>query len=362
MRTTRLILASALLIALAGQGACSKPKATSSGNDQPLTATTADVELRNLDGGVVASGFLTPKEEAAVTSEIEGFRVAEVLVDQGASVNAGQPLARLDDTLLKSQLLQAEAAVTTQEAGAERAELEARRVAGLDNQGVLSQEQIDARRLAAKTAKAQLASARAQLADLRLRESLMTIRAPVSGRILERDIRPGDVASRAVVMFRMARDGVIELNAELPEQAMSLAQPGDKAQVTLSDGAEVTGTVRLVSPQIDAQSRMGHVRLTLPVQNDVRAGGFARARFNGRGKPALAVPEKAVSFDADGASVMVLGADQRVHRLKIRTGNRAGGFVELLDGPPLGAHVVLGGAAFLLDGDRVRAASGATAR
>ena len=167
MRTSRLIFASALLIAT-GLGACSKPKAASGGNDQPLTATMAAVELRNLDGGIVASGFLAPKEEAAVTSEIEGFRVAEVLVDQGVSVTAGQPLARLDDTLLKSQLLQAEAAVTTQEAAAERAELEARRVLGLDNQGVLSQEQIDARRLASKTAKAQLASARAQLADLKL--------------------------------------------------------------------------------------------------------------------------------------------------------------------------------------------------
>lgn len=361
MRTSRLMFASALLLA-AGLGACSKPKAANSASDQPLTATVATVELRNLDGGVVASGFLTPREEAAVTSEIEGFRVAQVLVDQGAQVSAGQPLARLDDTLLKSQLLQAEAAVTTQEAAAERAELEARRVAGLDNQGVISQEQIDARRLAAKTAKAQLASARAQLADLKLRESLMVVRAPVAGHILERNVRPGDIASRASVMFRMARDGVIELNAELPEQSMSAVRSGDKAQITLSDGAEVTGIVRLVSPQIDAQTRLGHVRLTLPVQSDVRSGGFARAKFNGRGKPTPSVPEKAVSFDADGASVMVLGADERVHRQKIRTGARAGGFVELEQGPPIGARIVMGGAAFLLDGDRVRAAGGATTK
>ena len=283
MRMSRLIFASALLIAT-GMSACSKPKAATGGNDQPLTATMATVELRSLDGGIVASGFLAPKEEAAVTSEIEGFRVAEVLVDQGVSVIARQPLVRLDDTLLKSQLLQAEAAVTTQEAAAERAELEARRVAGLDNQGVISQEQIDARRLASKTAKAQLASAKAQLADLKLRESLMIIRAPVAGRVLERSVRPGDIASRAVVMFKMARDGVIELNAELPEQSMSSVQAGDKAQVTLSNGVEVTGTVRLVSPEIDAQSRLGHVRLTLPVQNDVRAGGFARAHFKRLGR------------------------------------------------------------------------------
>ena len=184
----------------------------------------------------------------------------------------------------------------------------------------------------------------------------MTVRAPVAGRILERTVRPGDVASHAAIMFRMARDGVVELNAEVAEAALTQIRAGEKADVVLAGGATVTGVVRLVSPQVDAQSRLGHVRLTLPVRPDVRPGGFARAQFNTRGAATLALPERAVNFDADGASIMVLGADQRVHRQKIRTGARSEGFVQLLEGPPAGSQVVLGGAAFLLDGDKVRVA------
>lgn len=336
--------------------ACGSAKSKSSSNDQPLTATFAPVEMRTMDSGLSASGLLVPREEAAVSTQLDGYRVAEVLVDQGAEVAAGQPLARLDDTLLKAQLEQAEAAVANQEANFERAEAEARRVDGLDGQGVISQEQIDERRLAARTAKAQLASARAQFGDLKVREGLMTVRAPVAGRILERTVRPGDVASHAAIMFRMARDGVVELNAEVAEAALTQIRAGEKADVVLAGGATVTGVVRLVSPQVDAQSRLGHVRLTLPVRPDVRPGGFARAQFNTRGAATLALPERAVNFDADGASIMVLGADQRVHRQKIRTGARSEGFVQLLEGPPAGSQVVLGGAAFLLDGDKVRVA------
>ena len=89
---------------------------------------------------------------------------------------------------------------------------------------------------------------------------------------------------------------------------------------------------------------------------DVRPGGFARAVFNGQARTVPTLPEKAVNFDADGASVMIYGADQRVHRQRIHTGERSGGYVELLEGPAVGTQVVLGGAAFLLDGDHVRAA------
>jgi HlyD family secretion protein len=65
------------------------------------------------------------------------------------------------------------------------------------------------------------------------------------------------------------------------------------------------------------------------------------------------VPENAVHFDVDGASVMVLQADDRVRRAPVRTGERAQGLVELTQGPPAGTTILLGGGAFVLDGDKV---------
>lgn len=353
----RLLLTAALsLTTAAGLAGChkadaAKPKA---GFENPLTVSVAPVQMRALKGGLSASGVLIPREEAAVTTELNGYRVAQVMVDQDAVVRQGQPLARLDDTLLRSQIAQQTAIVTQQSVAAERSQEEAKRVAGLDNQGVLPQEQIAERRLAAKSAGAVVAAAQAQLNDLKVREGMMTVRAPVSGRVLERTVRPGDVATPAMVMFRLARDGQVEVNAEVAEGDLARVRPGDHAEVALPSGAKVTGVVRLVSPQVDANTRLGRVRITLPVRPDLRSGGFARAEFTESSRQAPVAPENAVRFDADGASVLMLDKDDRARRVPVKTGARSDGFVELLQGPPAGSKVLLGGGAFVLDGDKVR--------
>jgi len=92
------------------------------------------------------------------------------------------------------------------------------------------------------------------------------------------------------------------------------------------------------------------------VRADVRAGGFARASFLGFTRSASAVPETAVRYDAEGPSVMVVGANDRVQRVPVTTGQRGGGYVELVTGPPIGSRVVQRAAAMLVAGDFVRPA------
>lgn len=353
MRTRSLILTAACAAVLVGCGKttpASKPAAA----DAIPSVSVAPVTTRALKGGLQASGLFVSQEEAAVNTELNGYRVAKVLVDQGAHVSAGQPLAVLDDTLLRSQIAQQAAVVAQQQVAAERSAEEAKRVAGLDNQGVLPQEQIAERRLAAKSAVAVVAAAQAQLNDLKTREAMMVVRAPVSGMVLSRSVRPGDVAAPATTMFRLSRGGVVELNAEIPEADLARVQAGDHAQVTLPGGGVVDGVVRLVSPEVDTNSKLGHARVALPVRPDLRPGGYGRATFSDASRPAIVAPESAVRFDADGASVLVLQPDDRVRRVLVKTGARSAGYVELVQGPPAGSKVLLGGGAFVLDGDRVR--------
>jgi HlyD family secretion protein len=70
------------------------------------------------------------------------------------------------------------------------------------------------------------------------------------------------------------------------------------------------------------------------------------------------VPESAVRYDAEGASVLVVGPDSKVERIPVTTGQRGGGFVELITGPPTGARVVEKAAAMLVPGDFVRTTPG----
>jgi multidrug efflux pump subunit AcrA (membrane-fusion protein) len=179
----------------------------------------AAVVRQPLGTGINVNGRLVAREEAAVSSQLSGYLVARVLVDQDALVRAGQPLAELDATLLRSDIAQNRAASAQSRVAADKADQEASRVTSLDHTGVLSDEAIAQRRLAARTAHAQVDQSQAQLSAQLVKQGLMVVRAPVAGRILSRSVRPGDVASPSSVMFTMARDDRAELDAEIPEAA-----------------------------------------------------------------------------------------------------------------------------------------------
>lgn len=349
-----------LAVALGTAGCAKKPAPVSDDRASARSVRVGRVEMRALSGGLSTTGLLVPREEAAVNSELSGYRVAKVNVEADATVKAGEPLAQLDDTLLKAQIAQQTALVAQQQVAVEQAAKQAKDVADLDNQGVIASEQIDQRRFQARASRAALAAQTAQLNDLKTREERLTIRAPVAGLVLERNVRPGDISavSATTPMFRMARDSLIELEAQVDQGSIGGVQVGDAVQVTLPDGAIVTGHVRLIDPNIDAQTKLGKVRIALPVRPDLRAGGFGRATFVGMKRTAAAVPETAIRYDANGASVMVVGGDDRVAQEPVRTGDHSGGYAELLQGPPAGARVLLGAAAFVLPGDAVKPIEG----
>jgi len=349
MNARPFVLASLLALA-----ACHKSDAPPPGADTPRAVPFATVVRQPLGSGFDVSGRLVAREEAAVSSQLSGYLVARVMVDQDALVRAGQPLAELDQTLLTSDIAQNRAALAQSRVAADKADQEAQRVAVLDHTGVLSDEAIAQRRLAARTAQAQVEQAQAQLSAQLVRQRLMVVRAPVAGRILTRSVRPGDVASPSTVMFTLARDDRSELDAEIPEELLPAVHAGDHARVRLASGRWVDGTVRLVAAQVDAQTRLGRARILLPVDREIRPGGYARAELAGPPIPVLAVPEAAVSYDGNGASVTVIEAGDKVRRVAVKTGRRGGGMIELTQGPGAGAHVLTGSQDFVLDGERVQ--------
>ncbi len=336
-----------------GLGACHKTASDTAA--PPRTVSVARVENRPLPGGLTTSGLLISREEAAVSPEVTGYRVAKVLVEADARVAQGQPLAVLDDALLKSQIAQQIALVAQQQVAADQAASQAAHIDGLDGQGVLSTEQIDQRRFQARSAKAALEAQTAQLNDLKIRDERMVIRAPVAGVVLERNVRPGDIAAvGSTPMFRLIREDLVELQAQVPEAAIGQVRPGDKVQVQLPTGAAVQGQVRFIEPGVDSTTKLGKVRIALPVRPDLRPGGFARATFAGLSRSATAVPETAIRYDADGASVMVVDASNKVAQAPVRTGDHSGGFVELVQGPPVGSLVLQAAASFVLPGDVIK--------
>ncbi len=320
---------------------------------QVQTMRVTRVAERMLSDAVVATGRLVSREEASVGSDQTGYRVKTVYVDEGDWVKQGQPLARLDDTLLQAQIASAEAGLATQKATLDFKTSQYDRASKLADEGAFSKEQLDQRRMEAAIAQASYASSQAAVNEMKARQDRMTLRAPVAGRILQRTIRPGDISmvGGTTPYFRIARDGLVELDAELPDARLEQIKVGDAATVTLSSGKALKGKVRFISPRVTESTSLGRARIELPFDPDLRPGGFASASFDSNRRPKVTVGAAAVRYESGGPVLMVVDANNRVSRAPVKLGERLGDYVEIVDGPAAGTRVLAMGAAFTLEGD-----------
>ena len=321
------------------------------GSGQSMRVTR--IENRSLAGEVAATGRLVVREEAAVGSELTGYRVAAVYVDEGDWVKQGQPMARLDDALLQAQIAQAEATLATQKANLDFKKGQLDRAVSLEKEGAFSKELLEQRRAETASAEASLLSSQAAVNEMKVREARMVLRAPVAGVILQRSIRPGDISAAVAASpyFRIASNGLIELDAELPDSKLALLKEGASAMVTLTTGETVQGKVRYISPRVDQNTNLGRARIALPYNKGLRPGSFAQAHFNSTSTGVLAVSAGAIRYEAGGPSVMLVAEGNRIKQVPVKLGERTGDYVQLVEGPPAGSRVLAVGSSFSLDGD-----------
>jgi HlyD family secretion protein len=278
--------------------------------------------------------------------------VQSVLVDEGDWVKQGQALARLDDTLLQAQIAQAEAELATQKAMAQFRASQLARAESLTQEGAFSKELLEQRRMEAMSSDAGLLASQAAVNEMKQRQARMTLRAPVGGVILQRSLRPGDISgSGGAPYFRIAREGLVELDAELPDAKLSQLKVGDGATVTLPTGERIEGKIRFISPRVDESTGLGRARIEMPYNPSLRAGSYAQASFGASTGEGLTVPASAIRYEAGGPGVMVVDDANRVSRTPVKLGDRIGDFVQVLEGPPAGSRVLAMGSAFTLEGD-----------
>jgi RND family efflux transporter MFP subunit len=319
-----------------------------------LTVSVATPTQQDLPRRITASGSVAAWEPVSLGVELSGQRVAQVLVEVGDVVSAGQPLLRLDARSLEMELRQAQAALAQADASLAVASANARRGERLKREQLIAASEADQLIAGELGAKAQRQTAMAQLENARLRLGFTTLAAPHPGVISQRMVQPGQVVAAGTELFSLIRDGRLEWRAELPESELILLAPGAKARLVGPDGAPVEGTVRVVSPTLDAQSRTGTVYVDLPAPGALRAGMYAQGDLVLGARPARTVPDQAI-VERDGYRyVFVLGEGDVVAQRRVTLGTRQDSLVQIVEGLQADERVVVEGAGFLSDGDRVR--------
>jgi len=339
------------LAACGGDEAGKKAAAAAQGAGQTVTAATA--VLINQPRTVTASGTVSAWEEVPVGAETGGLTAIAVYVDEGTYVRQGQLLVKLNDEVLQAQLRQQQAGVASAEANAAREDAALARAEELRGRGFLSQASLDTATANQRSARAQLSAAEAALSETRTRLNQTSIRAPVAGMISSRSVTRGQIIQPGTELFRMVRDGRLELDAEIPEAELRLVRSGMAATIASEQATGATGSVRIVTPEVNAQTRLGIARISLSPGSGLRPGMFARATIDLGPQPAVVVPSDAVIFREGKAGVYTIGARNAVHFNPIITGIRNGTQIQVVSGLEANQQVVVQGAGFLGEGDVV---------
>lgn len=197
--------------------------------------------------------------------------------------------------------------------------------------------------------------------------------APVAGIISEKLARVGDVTGTppqtqvgTVIggtqkLFSIIRDGKLELQAQVPEIQLPQVKLDASVEITsdIDHRVRLQGRVRDIQPQINDKRREATVKIDLPPTNLLKPGMFSRAAITTNTTTGMAVPQKAVQSQADGSAIVfTLSGEDTVRAVKVELGEPLNdNKVEIRKGLQLGQRVVVDGAAYIRDGDKVRVVS-----
>ena len=305
---------------------------------------------------VTATGSLAARVEMPVGVIGEGGMVSRVLVQPGDWVRAGQPLAIIERSVQVEQVRSLAAQVEVARADAKLAQAQLDRAKALVGRGFISAADIDQRTATRDAAQARVNVAVAQLAEQRARTGRLDIRAPAKGLILTRAVEPGQiVGSGSGVLFRMAKDGEMELQAQVAEGDLATLRPGNSAVVTPIGGKEqFAGRVWQVSPVVDPTARQGIARVAIPYNPAIRPGGFAAVTITSGSGTAPLLPESAVQSDPKGNYVYVVNGKNMVERRDVTVGQVSDAGVAVTGGITGTEKIVTSAGAFLTPGQKVK--------
>ncbi len=330
----------ALIAGLALLAACSTGDAAKQERQAPLVGATQP-KAHIFRDEIEAVGSARANEQVTLSPNVTE-RIERLLFDDGMYVRTGQLLAVLSNTQERAALAGAKASAT-------EASSELERIESLNKQGFATRSLLDQQRAALSEARASRDSVQAQIDD-------RMIRAPFSGYLSLRTISEGAIVTSGTPLVTVSDLSRIKLDFTVPETLLASLRPGlpIKAYASAFPGEPIMGTISVIDPVIDPQSRAVMVRATLPNPGArIKPGMLLTVRIETAQRTALALPEAAVLSEGETRYVYTVDAEKKVKRTTVRTGLRDNGLVEV-SGLPANALVVTDGVVKVAEGRTVR--------
>ncbi|MHA4867365.1 efflux RND transporter periplasmic adaptor subunit [Duganella sp. PWIR1] len=327
-RCTAVVAASITLLSACGD------KAPAPSAPPPATVAVITVAPAALTVNSELPGRTEASRIAQVRARTAGI-VLERVYREGGDVKAGEVLFRIDPSQFKASFDSAQAAVAKAEANLAQADLKVKRYKPLLAAQAVSQQEYDDALTAQKQAAADLATSKAARTNAGLTLGYATVTAPISGRVSRALVTEGALVGQGeatpmatvqqldpiYVTITQSSTEVLKLQRALADGKLDRAGKGggkNEARVTLvtEDGQPYPHAGKLLFSDVSVDESTGSVAMRAAFPNPDRVllpGMYVRARLEqGVSQAAIAVPQQAIVRTNEGATVLVVGADNKV--------------------------------------------------
>lgn len=327
--------------------------AASDDDHRPVETATAVVQAEF--ASLWVPGTVVSRQDARVSPEVSGR--LDWLIDVGDRVEAGAPLARINDEAWRIQLRSDDAEIRRLEANVEYLRRQVDRFVRLADANSTAASEVDRLTMELRMLEQEHAAAMARR-DRTIRElELAVVSAPFAGMIVERNSEVGEFARAGEPVVRIVNTTALEVVARAPVDVARRVSPGDAVSLR-SDDDTLTASLRALVPAGDERSRGIEVRVDLPAGAWI-VGQAVRVALGHAAEPAqVAIPRDALVLRNQQVYVFKVLDNATARQVAVRVGKGVNDLVSVDGDVGVGDQVVIRGAERLADGQAVRVLSG----
>ncbi|WP_288355444.1 efflux RND transporter periplasmic adaptor subunit [uncultured Cycloclasticus sp.] len=347
-----LMLSIGLLVNLLG---CSEQPEAEKAVKEPWALQTTQVQVESLPIIYRTTGSIVSDHRVDVASRSTGY-IKKILVREGDSVTTGQALVVLDGADVEGAIRQVTASVDKAKSALKDAQTDLDSFQALFKRGSVSENKLRKVRLQRDIAQDTLREAKAALETTQSQRQYTQITSPVSGVVVGRHKREGDLAAPAMPLLTVESGEGLLFETYIGEGQLKNISRGETVELVIDALEEpLQGVIARVVPSADPLTRKSQVKVSLPDNSKLRPGMFGRAHFKVGVKSSPVIRVESLISRAGLTGVYIVDQQQRIHFRWLRLGKTTRGKIEVLVGLTGGEQIVSAPTERLREGDSIQA-------
>jgi len=346
------ILSIGLLVNLLG---CSEQPEAEKAVKEPWVLQTTQVQVESLPIAYRTTGSIVSDHRVEVASRSTGY-IKKILVREGDLVTMGQALVILDGADVEGAIRQVRASVDKARSALKDAQTDLENFQALFKRGSVSDNKLRKVRLQRDIAQDTFREAKAVLQTTQSQRQYTQITSPVSGVVVGRHKREGDLAAPAIPLLTVESGDGLLFETYLAEGQLKNISQGEAVEIVIDAVEEpFQGIIARIVPSGDPLTRKSQVKVSIPENSKVLPGMFGRAHFQVGVKSSPVIRAESLITRAGLSGVYIIDEKQRINFRWLRLGKTTRGKIEVLVGLTGGERIVSAPTERLREGDSIKA-------